>query len=134
MASAIQKVVSVSVPVRLLLTVALTGLIVALSVVPAHAKPGDSVFVWLAATTPPTIQKLMHLAAYSVLAFLWMWTLDEVLSRTPRIALALLLSVALGASLEWYQTMVPGRFGSVMDVVLNSIGSALGILAAVLLL
>ena len=125
---------SVSVTVRLLITLLVAGLIVTLSVVPGHAKPGDSLFTWLAATTPPTIQKIMHLGAYSLLSFLWMWTLEDLAPRAWRIALALVLAVALGAALEWYQTMVPGRFGNVMDVVLNALGAVLGILAAAVLL
>ena len=36
--------------------------------------------------------------------------------------------------MEWRQTKVPGRFGTVNDVVLNAAGAALGLLAAIVLL
>ena len=49
-----------------------------------------------------------------------------------RIALALLLSVGLGVALEWYQTQVPGRFGTITDMLLNAVGAIVGIFLAFL--
>jgi len=119
---------------RLIATLAVAGFIVLLSTVPGEARPGDSVFVWLAEVTPPTLQKLMHLAAYSLLAFLCFWTLEVVERSAYRIAFTLALTVALGAVLEWCQTQIPGRFGNVLDVALNAIGSTLGVIAALVLI
>jgi hypothetical protein len=126
--------ITVPVTFRLLITLVVALVIVILSVTPGTSRPGDGLFVWLVVTTPTTIQKLMHLAAYGCLAFLWYWTLSFLESRPSRWLLALVLTVSIGAALEWYQTMVPGRFGTVMDAILNSIGAVVGLLAAVLLL
>lgn len=109
-------------------------LIVTVSVAPGHARPGDSVFVWLVAATPAPLQKLLHVVAYAVLASLWMWTLDKISSNPIRIATALAITVLTGAVLEWYQTSVPGRFGTLTDVVFNAGGAILGVIVASLLL
>ena len=63
-----------------------------------------------------------------------MWTLADIESRLARILLTLLCSVGLGAALEWYQTQVPGRFGTLVDVLLNVAGTVIGIVLAVLLI
>ena len=126
----------ITIPVagRFLITLAVVVIIVILSVTPGTSRPGDGLFVWLVATTPTAIQKLMHFAAYGCLAFLWCWTLSFLESRPSRLLLALVLTVSIGAALEWYQTMVPGRFGTVVDAILNTIGAIAGLLAAILLL
>ena len=108
--------------------------IIALSVFPGHARSGDSVFVWLVAATPAPLQKLMHFLIYAGLAWLWAWTLEGVAPRWLRLAIAFVITVGLGATLEWYQTRVPGRFGTLLDVLLNAAGAAAGLVAALLLL
>ena len=76
----------------------------------------------------------MHVAVYAALALLWMWTLESVESRIVRIALTLIATIGLGAVLEWHQTRVPGRFGTLFDVALNALGALLGLAMALLLL
>ena len=125
---------SVPVAARFLITLAFVVVIVILSVIPGTARPGDGLFAWLVVTTPPTIQKLLHLAAYGCIAFLWSWTLSFMESRPTRLGLALVLTIGLGIVLEWYQTLVPGRFGTITDALLNTIGAAIGLVAAVLIL
>ena len=63
-----------------------------------------------------------------------MWTLECIESGAIRLVLTLVACVGLGAALEWYQTRVPGRFGTVADVILNLIGSLVGLIAALFLL
>jgi VanZ family protein len=48
--------------------------------------------------------------------------------------LVLVATVGLGAMFEWQQTRVPGRFGSVADALLNTLGAVAGLIAAILLL
>lgn len=120
--------------VRLGITLSVLLFIVAGSVVPGHARPGDSVFVWLIAATPTALQKILHVIVYAALAMLWMWTLERIPSSPIRIATALTITVATGASLEWYQTTVPGRFGTLTDVILNAGGAISGVIIALLLL
>jgi len=119
---------------RWLLTILFVGLVVILSVTPGRAQPGDSIFVWLVVNTPTPLQKFMHVAIYAALALLVMWSLEAVESRTARIALTFVLTVGLGAILEWYQTLVPGRFGTIVDALLNAIGAIAGLLLASFLL
>lgn len=119
---------------RWLLTLAFIAVIVVLSVTPDQGRPDDSIFQWLIANTSTPVQKLLHVVVYAILALLWMWTLADVGSRLARILLTLLCSVALGVALEWYQTQVPGRYGSITDVLLNIAGTVIGIALVLLLI
>lgn len=125
---------NLSVIARALLTALLMLLLMAASIVPGRAEPGDSVFVWAVAKTPPLLQKALHLSLYGLLALLWVWTLTAIQSKGLRLGIAFLVAVAFGATLEWYQTRVPGRFGSLLDVALNATGAILGLLASLVLL
>ena len=128
------KILSIAPAYRLAITLVFVGVIIALSIAPGIARPGDSMFNWLVINTATPIQKAMHVAVYALLAMLWMWTLDSIESRAIRIVLTLIACVGLGAILEWHQTRVPGRFGTVADVVLNVIGAIAGLIAALILL
>ena len=119
---------------RLLVTLLLVAAIVTLSIVPGRHQPGDSAFVWLVSVTPTLLQKFLHIVAYATLALLWMWTLERISSVPLRFALVLSITVTMGIALEWYQTSVPGRFGTLTDVLLNALGSIAGVIAAVFLL
>lgn len=115
-------------------TLAFAALVVILSITPAIARSGDSVFVWLVMHTATPLQKLLHITIYALMSVLWLWTLADIPSKPMRFALAFTLSVGLGAALEVWQTSVPGRFGTVTDVLLNVAGVAIGLVAAILLL
>ena len=119
---------------RWALTLAVVALIIGLSVTPGVERPDDNLFSWLYAGTPPTLQKFLHVIIYAVLAFLWMWTLSGIGSTWTRSMTALALTLGLGVALEWYQTRVPGRFGTLVDIVLDAIGTVIGIIIAILLL
>lgn len=121
-------------PMRWLIAIAFIALVTILSVTPGRGQADDSVFVWLVINTPPLLQKLMHLAVYAVLAFLLTWALEDAGSRNLRLVLAFAFAVSLGASLEWYQTRVPGRFGTLLDALLNAGGAFFGLLAAMAIL
>ena len=121
-------------PVRWLVTIAFVALVIILSVTPGRDQTNDSVFVWLVVNTPTLLQKLLHVGVYALLAFLLAWALEDVGSRPVRFALAATVAIGLGATLEWYQTQVPGRFGTLLDVLLNAGGAVVGLLAAMLVL
>ena len=110
------------------------ALLMLVSLIPAHPKSGDSAFIWLVANTPNLMQKVLHVCFYGVLVLLLAWTLEGIQPRTYRFLIALIIAVAFGAVMEWCQTKVPGRFGTVYDVALNTIGAALGLLAAAFIL
>mgnify|MGYP001553822704 FL=1 len=125
---------SIPLTLRWLITLAFVALIVVLSVTPGKSQYGDTMFVWLIEHTPTLVQKLMHLVCYAAMTALFAWSLETIESLTGRLLLSLLLAMALGASLEWFQINIPGRFGTLMDVILNSIGAVLGLLVAMILL
>jgi glycopeptide antibiotics resistance protein len=119
---------------RCLITLAFVALIVILSVTPDRSETGDSIFVWLVATTPSLLQKILHVTCYAVLTFLFAWTLEKFGSTLSRLGLSFIFAIGLGIALEWYQTMVPGRFGTLGDVLLNGLGALAGLVLAGLLL
>ena len=118
----------------LLSTLVFTGLIMLVSLLPGSSRHGDVPFSWLVMKTPTLLQKALHVCLYAILALLLVWTLDDLQSWTYRLLIAFILAVAFGALMEWCQTMVPGRYGTVFDVALNAAGAAIGLLAAVLLI
>jgi hypothetical protein len=125
---------NVSLTTRIVITLCFMALLMVASIIPGRAEPGDSVFVWLVAKTPTLLQKALHLCLYGVLSLLWVWTLDAIQSRSQRLVIAVTIAVCFGAAMEWYQTKVPGRFGTLLDVALNAGGALLGICAAIFLL
>ncbi len=116
------------------LTLAFAGLIILLSIAPGVERPGDSIFGWLVLNTATPLQKTLHVIVYAVLALLWMWTLEAIESRWVRSVLTLVACTGMGAILEWHQTRVPGRYGTLADVILNTVGVAIGLLIALLVL
>lgn len=125
---------TIPVPSRWFITLSFIVLLIVLSVTPGNSQKDDSIFVWLVASTPTLVQKIMHIAAYAALAFLWVWTLEHIKQEPARLVTAFVLTLALGIALEWFQTMIPGRFGTLFDIVLNSLGALAGLTAAALLL
>ena len=125
---------SVPAAYRWTLTLALVILIIGLSVTPGVPRPDDNLFSWLYAGTPPTAQKVFHIVLYALLAFLWMWSLAGIESTRARLAITLLMTLGLGMALELYQTQVPGRFGTLIDVALNAVGVIIGVLIAVFII
>ena len=119
---------------RWLATLAMVVVVVVLSITPGVQSDSDSAFVWLVVNTATPVQKAMHVAIYMTLAVLWYWSLERVRSRALRALLTISATVGLGAILEWHQTRVPGRFGTLMDIVLNAIGALAGVVLAALLL
>ena len=118
---------------RLLITLGFMGALFFASAVPGRAQAGDSAFVWLIAATPPPLQKALHICVYAVLTMLWAWTLDNLQSKTLRLILPIAFAISFGALMEWYQTKVPGRYGTLIDVALNTAGAIMGLLLALLI-
>lgn len=119
---------------RIILTLGFMALLTLASVIPGHPKSGDPVFVWLVAKMPAKIQKLLHVCLYAVLMLLLVWTLENIQTRSCRFLCSFVIAVSFGAVMEWCQTKVPGRFGTIHDIALNAAGAAIGLLVAVFLL
>jgi len=115
-------------------TLTFVVIVVILSITPGKSHVGDSFFVWLVANTPTPLQKLMHFVIYAALVWLWAWTLEAIESRNLRLLLAFVIAISLGSALEWYQTKVPGRFGTIVDALLNILGAIVGLVVAFLIL
>jgi VanZ family protein len=80
--------------------------------------------------TPTPVQKLLHVGLYGLLALLLVWSLGAIDAFARRLLTAFIITVGFGAVVEWCQTRVPGRIGSLADVLLNAAGAALGLLVA----
>jgi VanZ family protein len=88
------------------------GAIYFLSDQPKAGIPSFGIWDWL-------IKKGSHFLAYGVLAWL-AWRVFEA-GKRPYLA-AFLLTVLYAASDEFHQTFVPGRHGTVDDVLIDSLG------------
>ena len=100
-------------------------------------------FAWLIGVffpwaTPPQIdlahavvRKLGHMVEYAILAVLWFRTLyaGRRLPFTGSALTALAISVAWAITDELHQSFVPSRTGSVLDVIVDSTGATLILLA-----
>ena len=105
------------------------GLIFAISSMKQPPLPMPK-FEWL------TIDKLYHFIEYAILGGL---LARAFLKAKPSIVpaqliwgLSAVLSILYGASDEWHQTFVPGRFATLGDWVADAIGSIAGVLAVYL--
>jgi VanZ family protein len=68
------------------------------------------------------LRKLAHAAEFAVLGFLLLRAIGHEWA-------ALALGIAYAVSDELHQHFVPGRFGSPVDVMLDAVGVAVGVLA-----
>jgi len=110
----------------LLVPVGYAVLLATLSLLPS----GSGRFRGWDAGIPSDLQNLLHVPAYGLLVVLTL----AAWSRSPRVsmsaaAVAFLLSLGFGAALECAQAAIPGRTGSIGDLLLNVAG-ALGGAAA----
>jgi VanZ family protein len=79
------------------------------------------------------LRKLAHVTEYAVLTLLWARALGGLgVSRDPRVIAAAAVGIALAYSVtdEFHQTFVEGRNGTPVDVVVDSIGMAIGAFVA----
>lgn len=80
--------------------------------------------------TPMITAALGHFSVYFVLAILVWWVLGGFgIDGRPRWLLAFGLAVLYGVSDEWHQSFVPGRTPDVLDVVIDALGAACGLIA-----
>ena len=77
------------------------------------------------------LKKGAHMAVYAVLVLLW-WgavrTRRFYLAPVLPIAVAWLIAIVYAVTDEFHQTYVPGRNGTVVDVVVDGAGATLGAL------
>jgi VanZ family protein len=76
------------------------------------------------------VSTLGHISVFAVLSVLIWWALG--LSRLPlgrRATLSVLLSMLYGLSDEWHQSFVPGRTPDILDIVADTFGATMAMLA-----
>ena len=101
----------------------LMGFIFVLSSIPDHGQ-SDTFLGFI----PPTIQNLLHIPLFALLAWLWCRALTGADRRLAVVlALAGAISFAWSLSDEFHQLYVPGRYASLTDVTLNLLGVLIGL-------
>ncbi len=103
------------------LTLAYMALLCILSLVPVAESAGHPWYDLRA--LPPNIQNLCHLPAYGLLALIWIVTFRSYGSaRLQTVMCGALIAALYGVLLELAQAIVPGRYPSISDCVLNVSG------------
>lgn len=74
------------------------------------------------------LKKLGHASEYAILAVLWWRALGSTRLLEQRIPLAWGVSLLYALSDEYHQTLVPGRNGTLMDLLIDAIGALVGLL------
>ena len=76
----------------------------------------------------PTLQNLLHIPVFGLLAFLWLksFTKHSILTFT-KVIITLIVTILFGCLEEFHQTFVSGRYGSLTDMLLNIVGIFMGI-------
>lgn len=76
------------------------------------------------------IRKTAHFSCYLILGVLSMWTLSAYGVGKRRWLISLLFCMLYAVSDEVHQLFVPGRAGKIVDVLIDTAGSATGIFAS----
>ncbi|ACN15115.1 VanZ-like family protein [Desulforapulum autotrophicum HRM2] len=100
-------------------------LIFAESSIPMDGGPHDIKFL---TDLNPNLQNLLHIPLYACLAFLWFRSFSRLRVNTAKgVVLALFITILYGSLDEVHQTFVPGRYGGLIDIYLNTVGAVIGI-------
>ena len=68
------------------------------------------------------LRKIVHMAEYGLLLFLWWRALREVSPARAALVLAFAVTLAYAASDEYHQSFVEGRNGTPVDVAIDAVG------------
>jgi len=82
--------------------------------------PAETLLAWI----PPNVQNLLHIPVFAGLTCCWFWALstDEQAEAGKTLQLSVFFALCYAAFDEFHQTMVPGRYGSLTDLLLDFIG------------
>ncbi len=101
-------------------------LILALSLIPMHREIRGLEFL---INMKSLVQNLMHIPFYAFLAILWLQILRIYAFKGWKTVLFVaFFSVGFGIVIEFIQMTIPGRYPSIIDMGLNTIGTFVGIL------
>ncbi len=100
------------------ITVGYMAVLLILSVIPdTHSTENPLMLV------PPSVQNLAHIPAYGLLAILWTFNLGgHGVARFQTVVMAGIIALLYGVFMELVQTLVPGRYPSLLDCFLNVAG------------
>lgn len=104
----------------------LMGLIFILSSIPMD---GESEHLKFLMELKPTVQNLLHIPLFGLLAYLWLNGLTK--NRCPakkKLIITIIITVSYGLLDEFHQLFVPGRYASFSDVLFNILGCTIGII------
>ena len=94
------------------------GMLLILSTIP-DTSSSENQFMLLS----PTVQNLAHIPAYGLFALLLIFNLrSSGTTRAQAVKTSMTIAFLYGVAMELIQTLVPGRFPSVMDCFLNVAG------------
>jgi VanZ family protein len=106
---------------RILLPTAYMVCIFLLSSIPGNTP--DSIPTFVLSLIPNSIQNLLHIPLFAGLSFSWIWAFNPPHIKAHQKSAALLLICISFAMLdELHQLNVPGRYASVSDLILDTIG------------
>ena len=113
---------------HLIWPVGYTACILFLSGIPGKVTDPETVGTSLPLLLSPSVQNLLHIPLFGGLAMAWRLTLPGW-GMGPRTAAgwATGLALATGVADEWHQRVVPGRFPSATDLLLDGLGITLGL-------
>ena len=75
----------------------------------------------------PTVQNLLHIPLFGLLSYLWLNALTKngCLGK-KKLIITIIITLGYGLLDEFHQTFVPGRYGSLTDMLLNIVGIITG--------
>ena len=98
------------------------------SSISGKADPESTLLSGIILWTPPAVQNLAHMPLFGVLAWLWYRSLSAWMKNTRLLlSSAFLLATGFGILDEWHQLHVPGRYASLTDIALNTLGAAFAV-------
>lgn len=110
----------------LLLAILYMVFIYRLSSIPGDA--GTAGLEGIIAWTPPAVQNLLHIPLFGILAWLWYRTLAGWMTPLPVVyLLVFVVTTGYGVLDEWHQLYIPGRYASLTDIALNTLGTAVAL-------
>ncbi|WP_432821244.1 VanZ family protein [Trichloromonas sp.] len=106
--------------------VVLMGAIFLLSSVPGEVDDG---ILKILTALDPKLQNLLHIPLFALLQVLWLRAIVKGgLASWKNVLLCLGITLGYGLFDEIHQMFVPGRYASLLDVLLNLLGAVLGTL------
>ena len=114
--------------INLLLTLGYMAGIYWLSSIPGEADPENPLLSGIILWTPPASHNLAHMPLFGILAWLWYRSLSAWINTGQLLSsLAFLLATGFGILDEIHQLLVPGRYASLTDIALNTLGAGFAV-------